>query len=319
MYCPWVFFLRASAAEKRTPASHLENCARYSAGVDSAATDVAGNPLGSPHIWSFVTGSTGAISGTITYTGMPPYTWVMIGVFRDPCLTDQIAFWGMETPDSYTIDPVPPGTCYVGAFMDLNHSERPDFGEPAGIYDPNGDGKPDPITVSVGRTRSGVDFELKYQFQLSTISGTISKSPDVTQSDTTYVAFFTSDPTQGGADPVDIRMLPSGTGTYGSSPLEYGCYYVMCYMDTNHNHELDVVDDVPIEPVGLYGQVVQGGAVFTPILLITDTVGINMTLIYFTGSPPPTPVFPHPRGVSVYRGHADKIVSWGRAPHGIVR
>lgn len=292
-----------------TPTSHLYNYARYYAAISTGATDAVGNSLGSPYIWGFVTGNGGAISGTITYTGMPPYDRVMIGVFRNACLTDQVGAGIIETPGSYTIDPVPPGTCYVGAFMDANGSENPDIGEPAGIYDPNGDGIPDSINVSTGRTRAGVDFELEYEFQLSTISGTVSKSPDVTQSDTTYVAFFMSDPTNGGGDPVDVQVLPSGTGAYSSLPLEFGCYYVICYMDVNHNRELDTDGGgTPIEPVGLYGQIVQGEPVLTPILLIVDAVGINMTLFYFTGSPAPPLVFSHLKGASISRDRARKSV-----------
>jgi len=270
-----------------TPSAHLPNEARYLASMETGAMDAAGNNLASRHEWSFVTGNAGALSGNISYTGMPPFEAISIGVFRDPCLTENIANGTIAGPGHYSIDPVPQGTCYVGAFMDVNHSQQPEMGEPAGIHDANGDGRPDPITISAGQTRSGIDFELAYLFQLSTISGTVSKSPDVTQSDTTYVAFFTGDPSQGGGDPVDIKILPNGTGNYMSLPLEFSCYYAMCYMDVNHNQQLDFVNNMPAEPVGLYGQIVQGQAVFTPIFLIANTSGINMTLINFPGQTSP--------------------------------
>ncbi|MCX5801546.1 MAG: Ig-like domain-containing protein [Candidatus Eisenbacteria bacterium] len=268
-----------------TPASHLGNYATYYAGVNTGATDVTGNHLASAYAWSFVTGDAGAVSGTIEYSGTPPYTSVNIVVFRDLGFRDPVASAIMDGPGSYTIDPVPPGTCYVGAFMDLNLSGEPDAGEPCGMYDTDDDAQPDPITVSAGHTRSGVNFELEYQFQYSTISGTVSKG-EVTESDTTYVVFFADDPTQGGAgEPVDVQVLPLGFGAYTSSPLFFGCYYVMCYMDTNHNHKLDPDEGPPIEPVGIYGELVGEEPVLTPILLITDTVGINMTLFYFPSSP----------------------------------
>jgi hypothetical protein len=251
---------------------------------------------------------------------MPPYTWVFIGVFRDACLTEQIASGAIEAPGEYTVDPVPPGVCYVGAFMDLNHSENPDIGEPGGVYDPNHDGKPDPIVVSIGQTRTGVNFELEYQFQLSTISGTVTKNPDVTQSDTTYVVFFTSDPTQGqSGDPVDIRVIPSGTGAYVSSPLPFDCYYVICYMDINHNHELDMINNMPAEPVGLYGQIVQGQPVLTPVFLIENKVAVNMTLFHFTGYSPPFRIFARPGGASMSLNRSSKMSHEDGAPHSIFR
>jgi len=274
-----------------TPEHPLRNDARYDASIGTGAADVAGNPLASPYDWSFVAGNGGAISGTVTYTGMPPYNLVRFDVFSDACFTQRIAA-GVDTLGSYLIDPVPSGTCYVGAFMDQNQSGEPDIGEPAGIYDPNGDNVPDPITVSARRTRTGVNFELKYEFQFSTISGTVSKSPEVTQSDTTYVAFLLSDTTQGSGPVAPLAIVPAGTGPYVSSGLPFGCYYVICYMDTNHNHELDLnASEIPIEPVGIYFKIVQGEPVLTPILLITDVVEIDMTLIYATVSPSPSAAF----------------------------
>jgi hypothetical protein len=107
---------------------------------------------------------------------------------------------------------------------------------------------------------------------------------------------FLQDPTGGGGDPILAGMLPSGIGSYTTLPLPMTCYYVMCFMDTNHNHELDFSGDLPSEPVGLYGYVDQsGGVVFTPIFLIEDVDAIDMMLFYMTGLQTPrgqSPAFP---------------------------
>jgi hypothetical protein len=257
--------------------------------VVTGATDAAGNHLASEYVWSFVTGNAGGISGTITYSGPLAPTTVKIGVFTEPCFSQSAADGEAYAPGHYEVFPLAPGTYYLGAFMDMNGNDEPDIGEPAGLYDTNGDDLADPINVQAGETRTGINFALNVTVQMSTISGSVSKQPDVTASDTTYVMCFLQDPTQSeGSEPILAGMIPSGTGSYTTLPLPMMCYYVICFMDTNHNHELDFAGDTPAEPVGLYGYVNQyGEPVFTPIFLTEDATGINMVLFYMTGMPAP--------------------------------
>ena len=267
-----------------TPSAPLTNYRTYFARVGTGAMDVSGNHLASEHTWSFVTGNAGGISGTISYSGPLTHTSVKIGVFTEPCFSQSAADGEAAGPGHYEVYPLAPGTYYIGAFMDVNGNDEPDLGEPVGLYDTNGDNLADPINVEAGQTRTGINFSLDITVQLSTISGTVTKRSEVTDSDTTYVMCFLQDPRDGGGEPILAGMLPSGIGSYTTLPLPMTCYYVMCFMDTNHNHELDFSGDSPSEPVGLYGYVDQyGSVVFTPIFLTEDVDGIDMMLFYMTG------------------------------------
>ncbi len=280
-----------------TPTAPLTNYRTYIARVGTGAMDASGNHLASEYTWSFVTGNGGGISGTISYSGPLDWTNVNIGVFTEPCFSQSAANAETEGPGGYEVFPLAPGTYYVGAFMDVNGNDEPDMGEPVGLYDTNGDDIADPINVQAGQTRGGINFPLNMTVQLSTISGTVSKQSDVTASDTTYVMCFFQDPTEGGGEPILAGMIPSGTGSYTTLSLPMACYYVMCFMDTNHNHELDFEAELPSEPVGLYGYVNQyGDPIFTPIFLTEDATGVDMVLFYMTGMPAPraqSPAFPN--------------------------
>jgi len=276
-----------------TPSDPLTNYARFSCRVDVGAMDVSGNHLSPDHMWGFVTGNAGGIAGTISYSGPLEHADVNIGVFTQPCFNQSAADAEISEPGSYDVYPLAPGTYYVGAFMDMDGDNGPDVGEPAGLYDTNGDGVADPISVQAGQVRSGINFSLDRTVQLSTISGDVSKRPEVTDSDTTYVLCFLEDPSSGGGEPVLAGIIPSGTGPYTTIPLPMACFYVLCFMDTNHNRELDFSGDMPSEPIGLYGYIDQyGEPIFTPVFLIENVTDIDMMLFYLTGSPAPRGQFP---------------------------
>ncbi len=274
-----------------TPTHPLEDLTLYYAWIDTGATDAAGNPLESEYSWNFVTGNGGAITGTVTYQPFSPQGAsqvvgpVWIALFDEPCLYSPVMYKWVDELGPYTFDPVPPGTYYVVAILDVNDNEDGDLGEPVGIYDPGRDSIPDPIGVVEGQTTSGIDVSLDFEFRYCTISGTVTKSPDVTESDTTYVFFFQQDPTVG--DQVELyglAIVPNGTGPYTSTPLWYGCYYILCFMDLNGNGDLDFVGDVPAEPVGWYGDQLPGGEPqLTPVWTLRDIVGIDMELMNFNG------------------------------------
>ncbi|MBN1504446.1 MAG: Ig-like domain-containing protein, partial [Candidatus Eisenbacteria bacterium] len=266
-----------------TPSAPLTNYRAYFARVGTGASDSPGNHLASEYAWSFVTGTGGGISGTVTYSGPLEPNKVNIGVFTAPCFSQSAADAEIGEPGYYEVYPLAPGTYYVGAFMDLDGNDTPDVGEPAGMYDTNGDDVADPVSVQAGDMHGGIDFPLDITIQLSTISGTVSKQPEVVDSDTTYVLCFLQDPTAGEADAILVGLIPSGTGPYTTLDLPMACYYVICFMDTNHNQELDFLGETPSEPVGLYGYVDQYGTpVFTPIFLIEDATGVDMMLFYMT-------------------------------------
>ena len=279
-----------------TPSASLTDYRTYVGRVGIGAMDASANHLASEYVWSFVTGNAGGISGTISYSGPLTHTSVKIGIFAEPCFTQSVSDGEAPVPGHYEVYPLAPGTYYLGAFMDVNGNDSPDIGEPAGMYDTNGDHLADPINVQAGQMRTGINFSLGITVQLSTISGSVSKQADVTASDTTYVMCFLEDPTQDGGEPILAAILPSGTGSYTTLALPMMCYYVMCFMDTNHNRQMDFSGDLPSEPVGVYGYLDQyGGVVFTPIFLTEDVSDIDMTLFYLTGISAPrgqSPAFP---------------------------
>jgi uncharacterized protein (DUF2141 family) len=278
-----------------TPTHPLEDLTLYDAWVDTGATDASGNPLESEYSWSFVTGNGGAISGTISYHPFSPQGAsqvvgpVWIALFDEPCFYSPVMSKWVDELGAYTFDPVPPGTYYLVAIMDVNGNQEEDLGEPVGMYDTGLDSIPDPIVVVEGVSTSGVDVSLDFEFRYCTISGTVTKAPDVTESDTTYVFFFLQDPTV--EDEVELSglaIVPDGTGTYTSTPLWFGCYYIICFMDLNGNEDLDFLGGVPAEPVGWYGEQSPGfEPVITPIWTLRDIVGIDMELMNFASSTVP--------------------------------
>jgi hypothetical protein len=275
-----------------TPSDALVDYSPYECQVGTGAMDISSNHLASEYSWTFVTGNAGGISGRISYSGSSEPTSVGIGIFTTPCFSGQsVADGAIPLPGDYLIYPLAPGTYYVGAYMDLDANSEPSLGEPAGIYDTNGDWNADPVVVQAGRTSTGKDFSLDYEFKMSTISGDVGKEPSVVNSDTTYVLCFDQNPS--GPEEVEAvggAIIAEGTGAYTTTPLFFGCYYVICFMDTNHNRELDVDPgtDLPVEPVGLYGFINgYGEPIFYSIFLLDDVWDIDMTLFYMDASPAP--------------------------------
>jgi hypothetical protein len=271
-----------------TPASPLDYLTIYYAYIGSGAMDAAGNGLEWDHYWQFMTGAGGVVTGTISYSPLTPqdvsqvYGGVFVGLFDEPCFDEPVIETWVESLGSYTVGPAPPGTYYVAAALDENEIS---VGEPVGMYDPDKDEAPNPVVVEAGQTTGGINLSLDYEFKLCTVSGTITKSPDVTESDTTYVLFFPEDPTRGeSVDPLGMAVLPDGTGPYTSSPLFFGCYYVICFMDINGNGELDFVGDMPAEPIGLYGEWTSGHEpALERVFVIDDVTDIDMMLEDVTG------------------------------------
>ncbi|KPJ60352.1 MAG: hypothetical protein AMJ46_07215 [Latescibacteria bacterium DG_63] len=293
-----------------TATEALEDLSMYYASIGTGAMDVSGNPFESEYPWSFVTGNGGAITGTVTYSplltqGVTQVSGpVFIGLFDTPCLTEPVMEAWSESLGPYTVDPVPPGTYYVASVLDVNDNGEVDIGEPAGMYDTDLDTIPDPVVVVAGKTTGGIDISLDYEFRLCTISGTITKSPDVTESDTTYVFFFMEDPTAGEeVDLVGYAIVPDGTGPYTSTPLRFGCYYIICFMDLNGNGELDFVGDVPAEPVAVYGELPHGGGpVLIPVFVVDDVTGVDMELINYPYATVPPLSASRARDITSLRG-----------------
>jgi hypothetical protein len=96
------------------------------------------------------------ISGTISYSGRKTGK-INIGLFTSqnfsgtPVIGTQI-----NSPGTYTISGIAPGTYYVAAYRDANGNNSYDPAiDPAGVYSGN------PITLNPGDTKTGINITLK--------------------------------------------------------------------------------------------------------------------------------------------------------------
>jgi len=93
---------------------------RKAAGYTTSSTDATIN---------VTTTSTGTITGTVAYTGSAEGT-IRVGAYSDENLENLVAETEQEAPGDFEIGDVPPGTYYVGAYLDID-DDIPDR-KPAG-------------------------------------------------------------------------------------------------------------------------------------------------------------------------------------------
>jgi hypothetical protein len=109
-----------------------------------------------------------AVAGTISYDGVysPGFWTVGVGLFdtdnfdpSDPPLYTTGAYWPDYSGWQFiSLDGIPDGTYYVGAFMDVNGNDAYDSAvDPAGIH---GGNTPAPVVVSRGRDTLGIVITL---------------------------------------------------------------------------------------------------------------------------------------------------------------
>ncbi|HPP07863.1 MAG TPA: chitobiase/beta-hexosaminidase C-terminal domain-containing protein [bacterium] len=97
-----------------------------------------------------------SISGTISYSGTKTGT-INIGLFTSPNFSGEPAYGtSIQSPGNYQVTGINPGTYYAAAFMDSNGSGQydPDV-DPVGQYSQN------PITLSAGQSKTGVNITLQ--------------------------------------------------------------------------------------------------------------------------------------------------------------
>jgi predicted outer membrane repeat protein len=186
----------------------------------------------------------GTVSGTATYEGShnPDHEVLVaahLNVNSEPVASVHI--WG---PGGYALVDLPDGSYYVSAFLDIHDRGEgpPEFGEPYGWYDSNGDGNPDPVTVSGGDI-SGIDI-LMEDITDEYIQGTACYLGGINGLGSLEVALH-PDP---GAPPHVSQYLSKPCDEYifhGGPP---GTYYVSLLYDVNDSGG----PPDPGEPIGWY-------------------------------------------------------------------
>jgi len=97
-----------------------------------------------------------SVSGTISYSGIKTGT-INIGLFTSPDFSGAPAYGtSIQSPGNYQVTGINPGTYYAAAFMDSNGSGQydPDV-DPVGQYSQN------PIILSAGQSKTGVNITLQ--------------------------------------------------------------------------------------------------------------------------------------------------------------
>ena len=110
-------------------------------------------------IWAYYS-TAGVIEGTVTYTGPGESPLIEIAahlVLDGPPETVDNQFGG----DPYSLRGLVEGNYYIFAVIDFNGSGGPpDPSDIVSFYDPNHDGEPDTIAITIGSRMTGIDFEI---------------------------------------------------------------------------------------------------------------------------------------------------------------
>jgi hypothetical protein len=106
----------------------------------------------------------GLIMGTITYHG--PLTNPLIELSAHPSLNQPpVQLDHRYSGATYQLRGLENGSYYISAYIDLNGSGGPpDPGEPSVLYDQNGDGTPDAVTISSLNRVTGINIVLNGWF-----------------------------------------------------------------------------------------------------------------------------------------------------------
>jgi hypothetical protein len=135
----------------------------------NAARSTTGTFLGQPAEFNFSTGSTlpaGTVSGTVTFDGGDP-TGAMVGVFPATGPLDEndaiAATIITEASGAYSVNFVPEGDFFVGAFKNLNEDALPTdpYADALGLYDGDGDQLIDPVPVGAGASVNNIDLLIR--------------------------------------------------------------------------------------------------------------------------------------------------------------
>jgi hypothetical protein len=232
--------------------------------------------------------STGSISGTIAYSGSLTGT-IHVGAYinmeQPPVGSTQIA-----APGEYEIAGLNDGDYHVHAFLDTDPLGQPPGPEdPKACYDPNGDGNPNPVTVSGGSNTADIDITLEDPPPTGAIVGTVTEEGDGSITNLHVIARdYATDQWAGGANTdaagVYTITLPTGSYRVGTCSDCNG----LNYTDEYYNNVLDMhmatqVDVVAPQTTGHIDFVLsQGGAISG---MVKDEAGNPVTTAQINASP----------------------------------
>ena len=127
-----------------------------------------GTPSSNTTDGAFSIKGSGSISGSITYTGSQTGT-IYVLAYDNSGFTGTPVDETTATTSPYTITGLNSGSYYLRAFMDANANHAPgtwdpDPGEPTGQH-----GAPDPIDLTAGEAKTGIDFAIYDRLNLDDI------------------------------------------------------------------------------------------------------------------------------------------------------
>lgn len=217
-------------------------------------------------------GALGGISGVVNYAGSQGGA-VVVGLFDSPSFSSSTSVGGLvlTSTRSFAFTDLPVGaTYYLGAFIDVNANQIPDFGEDGGVFGLNG--VPNPILLAAGQVASGVEIAVVPSTTAAAsaayVTGTASYAG--TRTGSLVLEFWSS--AQFTGHPVASRVVPTGVGSYDVAVAGGLPYYVRAFIDANGDFALQ-----PDEPRGVYGPAGQGAEqVYAPAG--QTLVGIDLTI-----------------------------------------
>ncbi len=211
----------------------------------------------------------GSIGGTTTYNGSyDPNHEVLVAAHSNP-ESDPFASVHILGPGDYLLDNLPDGGYYISAFLDIHDRSEgpPEFGEPVGWYDFNGDGNPDPVTVSGGSV-SGINIVIS-DIDSENIQGAVRYLGGVSGPGSMQVGLHIN-PADAPVVAQDVSR-PCDEYIFNGGPA--GTYYASLFYDVNASGG----SPDPGEPIGWYDADGDGNP--DPIIysgnVITD---VNITL-----------------------------------------
>ncbi len=185
----------------------------------------------------------GTISGTVTYNGNHDPNHDVFVAAHLVIGDEPVASVHILGPGDYSLDNLPDGSYYISAFLDLNDSGGgpPDSVEPSGMYDSDGDGDPDQVTVSGGNI-TGIDIELTDVY--IAVQGTACYLGGVHGPGQIEIGLHTAV----GVEPVFVQYAFQLCSEYFFGEIPHGAYYVSLF----YNVDGASGPPEPGEPIGWY-------------------------------------------------------------------
>ena len=179
-------------------------------------------------------GASASVSGTLSRADGGAPEGAVVGLFRSgSSQVTEIVSVG-EGAASYTFDNVVAGDYELAALLDVDGDGKITAGDMVGIYDANGDGAEDVISVATGERLQGLDILLTPagEHATSSIAGRITRE-DAGSAQGAYAIFI---PTAGEGDAAETGsdVAVDAAGSYGL-PIDPGTYDAYAILDHDAN------------------------------------------------------------------------------------